>query len=160
MIIIIGAGLSGITLAQSLLRKNVSFRIFDQSPEEKPQGFGLTLREATTAKILKLLDTDELTFRQAVAVDRNWGSYALSGTNICTGERLSTGAFKASHSKDFRTNRERLRRTIRGDVKVEFGHKLVCFEASAGGVNVEFANGVKLRGGFLIAADGVHSFSQ
>jgi 2-polyprenyl-6-methoxyphenol hydroxylase-like FAD-dependent oxidoreductase len=75
MIIIIGAGISGITLARYLLDHNIPFRIFDQSPAEKPQGFGLTLREGTFTKLFEALDTTEDLFRRAVSVDRKQGSY-------------------------------------------------------------------------------------
>ena len=160
MIIIIGAGITGTTLARYLLTHDISFRIFDQSPEERPQGFGVTLREATFPKLLDLLGIDETSFRRAVAVDRKSGSYPAYGTNIVTGERYSVGPFRAGYSKDFRCNRERLRSLIRGDVEVEFGWKLVGFSSRGDGVTAEFGNGERVEGSLLVAADGVHSFSE
>src|ERR1700753_1898995 len=114
MILIIGAGISGIALARFLLNHHIPFRIFEQAPAERPQGFGITLREATFPKLFELLDTDESTFRKEVAVDRKYGSYASFATSILTGERFSVGSFRAGYSKDFRANRERLRTVIRG----------------------------------------------
>ncbi|KAF2103096.1 FAD/NAD(P)-binding domain-containing protein [Rhizodiscina lignyota] len=158
MILIVGAGISGITLARHLLNHNVQFRIFDQSLAERPQGFGLTIREATIPKLLELVGIDEIHFRKAVAVDRNHGSYSSFLTNLVTGEHYGAGAYSSGYSKDFRSNRERLRKMIQGDVKVEFGFKLVNFEMHRTGVTAEFANGIKVEGTLLVAADGVHSF--
>lgn len=150
--------MAGVTLARSLKSKDIPFRIFDQQSEWRSQGFGLTLREDTTQKLLPLLGWEEQAFRSSVAVD--WKKGLSNGfiINTLTNERFSAGSFKASYAtKDFRTNRERLRGTIMGDVKVEYGHKLISFNSTPTGVEVVFENGLKISGDVLVAADGVHS---
>jgi cation diffusion facilitator CzcD-associated flavoprotein CzcO len=47
MIIIIGAGLSGLSFARYLQTHQIPFRIFDRADEQKPQGYGLTMRQET-----------------------------------------------------------------------------------------------------------------
>ncbi|KAF1978542.1 FAD/NAD(P)-binding domain-containing protein [Bimuria novae-zelandiae CBS 107.79] len=158
MILIVGAGIAGVTLARSLESKDIPFRLFDQQTEYKSQGFGLTLREDTTAKLLPLLGLEEQDFRTRVAVDRKQGLSNSFLANTVTGERFGAGAFKAGYAtKDFRTNRGRLRGTIMASVKVEYGHKLKSFSSTTSGVKVVFENGVKVQGDVLVAADGVHS---
>lgn len=72
----------------------------------------------------------------------------------------SEATFNAAEQQDFRTNRERLWKTIRGDVDVEFSHKLVDVQQCGDGVVIEFANGHRANGSLLVAADGVHSFGE
>jgi monooxygenase len=160
MILIIGAGMAGVTLARSLATKNIPFRIFDQQPSSKPQGFGLTLRADTIAKLLPLLGVEEHDFGPCVAVDRRAGKTNTFLVDVETGARFSAASFKEGASaRDWRTNRERLRGEILGDVagRVEFGCKLSTFSATATGVRAVFENGLVVEGDVLVAADGVHS---
>lgn len=158
MILIIGAGIAGVTLARYLSSKNVPYRIFDQQTGYKPQGFGLTLREETTLKLLPLLGLDDQGFRKRVAVDRKQGLSNTFLVDTISGEHFGVGSYKEGYAtKDFRTNRERLRATILGNVNVEYGHKLRQFSRRSNGVTVQFEDGLEVDGDTLIAADGVHS---
>ncbi|KAJ4349756.1 uncharacterized protein N0V89_008374 [Didymosphaeria variabile] len=161
MILIIGAGMAGVTLARYLSSRNIPFRVFDQQAEFKNQGFGLTLRGDTISKLLPLLSLKEQELGPAVAVDRKTGKTNAFLVNVVTGERFAAASFKEGAStRDFRTNRERLRGVIMGDVagSVEYGCKLVSFMLTTSGVRVVFENGVDVEGSVLVAADGVHSF--
>ncbi|KAF3807910.1 FAD-dependent monooxygenase nscC [Colletotrichum gloeosporioides] len=160
MILIIGAGMAGVTLARYLHSHNIPFRIFDQQAHFKNQGFGLTLRSDTTAKLLPLLGLEEDDFATRVAVDRKTGKTNTFLVNLTTGERFAAASFKEGAStRDFRTNRERLRGVIMGDVagRVEYGCKLRSFSSTTSGVRAEFENRMVVEGSVLVAADGVHS---
>ncbi|OAG07977.1 FAD/NAD(P)-binding domain-containing protein [Paraphaeosphaeria sporulosa] len=160
MILIIGAGMAGVTLARFLSSRNIPFRIFDQQAEFKNQGFGLTLRADTTQKLLPLLGLEEQEFGTSVAVDRRTGRTNTFLADVETGARFAAASFKEGASaRDWRTNRERLRGAILGDVagRVEYGCKMASFTRTSSGVRVVFENGMDVEGTVLVAADGVHS---
>lgn len=162
MILIIGAGMAGVTLARQLQSNAIPFRIFDQQAEFKNQGFGLTLRGDTITKLLPLLGMQEHDFGTQVAVDRRKGKTNTFLVDLVTGEKFAAASFKeGGTTRDFRTNRERLRGLIMGDevaARVEYGCKLKEFTSTSEGVRVVFENGQQVEGDVLIAADGVHSF--
>lgn len=160
MILIIGAGMAGVTLARYLQSHAVPFRIFDQQDRFKNQNFGLTLCSDTTARLLPLLKVEEHDFGARMAVDRKTGKTNTFLVNLATGERLSVASFEEGVSaRDLRTNWERLRGVIMGDVEgmVEYGCKLQSFVSSGFGVRAEFENGMVVEGSVLAAANGVHS---
>lgn len=160
MIIIVGAGMAGVTLARSLASRDIPFRIFDQQAEYKNQGFGLTLRADTTQKLLPLLGLEEQAFGTSVAVDRRMGKTNTFLVDLESGARFAAASFKEGAStRDWRTNRERLRRIILGGVagRVEYGCKMASFASTSTGVKVVFENGMEVEGTVLVAADGVHS---
>ncbi|KAF2444721.1 FAD/NAD(P)-binding domain-containing protein [Karstenula rhodostoma CBS 690.94] len=160
MILIIGAGMAGVTLARHLDSRGIPFRIFEQQTEFKNQGFGLTLRADTTQKLLPLLGLQEDAFGKSVAVDRRTGKTNTFLVDVETGARFAAASFKEGASaRDWRTNRERLRGVIMGGVagRVEYGCKMASFGSTAEGVRVVFENGMEVDGRILVAADGVHS---
>lgn len=148
MILIVGAGLSGISLVRYLYSHNVPFRIFDQAPAHCFQGFGISLRDQSIPKLLALLDIDEQTFKREVAIDRKLGANPTDIVDAITEEVFPIPKPQYSHSayRNFRANRERLRRKIQGEVKVEFVHKLIGIQRTDPGVSVEFSNGVRAEG--------------
>lgn len=162
-ILIIGAGLAGLSLARTLQKHKIPFRIFDQASSNRFQGFGLTLHEHTISVLLELLETDDPTLRRLVSVNRRTGYMPQSLCDAATGKEFndrSEAAFNAEKFKDFRTNRERLWAMVRGRIEVEFSHKLVDMQQHNDVITAEFANGKKVEGSLLVAADGIHSFSK
>jgi monooxygenase len=119
MIIIFGAGLSGLSLARYLQAHKLPFRIFDGADEQKEQGYGLTLRQDTVERLMPVLGLSEAALRTAAAVDRKQGAMSTNLMDISTDEKLGAGAFKPEFVKDFRANRKRLRLTIQGYVRVD-----------------------------------------
>lgn len=158
MIIIIGAGIAGVSLARHLSSNDLPYRIFDQRRAWTSQGFGLTLREDTISQLLPLLGLSEAELRTQVAVDRKQGLSNNFMVDVTSGEHFGVGAFKDGYAtKDFRSNRDRLRTAIGGSVKIEYGNKLKCFSTTEDGITAEFESGLVVKGDILVAADGVHS---
>ena len=160
MIIIIGAGLSGLTLARYLQAHHVAFRIFDQSDAQRPQGYGLTMRRKAIDALLSVLGISETDFRVAVSVDRNEGAIFPHLTDTVTGEMTDNSTYSPAVVKEFRSNRRRLRLLIQGDLYTEFNHKLISVEEENDAIIACFANGVRVSGDLLVAGDGVHSFGK
>lgn len=160
MIIIIGAGLSGLTLARYLQSRDVPFRIFDQSDAQRPQGYGLTMRKRAIEGLLPILGICEESFRTAVAVDRKDGAIDSQIIDMVTGEMANVSPYSSEAIKDFRCNRKRLRLMIQGSLKIEFNHKLTSIREDNDAVVASFANGAEVSGDLLVAADGLHSFGK
>jgi len=95
-----------------------------------------------------------------VSVDRNSGTIATIVMHTKLGELLGSGVFRLDVIKSCRANRKRLRLIIQGDVRVEFMHRLIYIKEESGGVIENLENVVKVRGDYLIAADGLHSFGK
>ncbi|RKO93869.1 hypothetical protein BDK51DRAFT_6184, partial [Blyttiomyces helicus] len=156
-VLIVGAGLSGLSLARSLASRGVPFKLFDAWPESRRPGYSLTLHPASLSPLLETLRAEPATFRASVAVA---GTGNLGGiVDALTGEPVgsATGGVPGS----FRANRFRLREWLREGVEVRFDHKLVGLEAAgrftSGGVIAKFENGESVEGCLLVGADGVHS---
>ncbi|KAK4501620.1 hypothetical protein PRZ48_007429 [Zasmidium cellare] len=159
MILIIGAGLAGLSLARTLRKSGIPYRIFDQAASDRYQGYGLSLHAETMPNLLEMLELDEKTLRDQISVNKETPFLPQSLCDAVTGEAYGStaAAFHAAEHRSFRTNRERLWKTIRGDVVVEYGCKLVKIEHHEHKVVAKFANGKKVEGSLLVAADGVHS---
>ncbi|KAI5362513.1 putative FAD-binding domain, FAD/NAD(P)-binding domain superfamily [Septoria linicola] len=157
-ILIIGAGISGLTAAQALRKEGIPCRIFerDQSPFARAAGWGLTLNWALPA-FRSLLPEDILlrlpeTYVNADAVRAdqkgNFTFYDLS-----TGE----AKWKVPAGERIRVSRERLRNLLLTGLNVEWDKNVGGVTKKSSGVTISFFDGTSATGSFLIACDGAHS---
>ncbi|KAI6280403.1 hypothetical protein MCOR14_007684 [Pyricularia oryzae] len=164
-VLIIGAGISGLCLAQALHKGNVPFRIYerDSTVDHRPQGYRLKFQRPaalalseilspdiyeaflTSCAILSVGETDLDPFTAAVSKSRRGGGL---------GGNLGLNPF---HMVD-RTN---FRKTLIDSIKdrIVYGRELESYQADAesGVVVARFKNGDVVRGRFLVGADGLHS---
>ena len=163
-ILIIGAGLSGLTTARLLTNQGIPVIVFEQSPLDRSQGYGITLRDWAYSPLLEDLGnlTSVRDFQQAVATDRGvngTGWVDLTFRNNGNGDIL----FNPDPPKPgqmntiFRANRSFLRNWLAEGVDVRYGHKLESLQGEPGHIKAIFENGVLQEGSMLVAADGVHS---
>ncbi|MCJ1319462.1 hypothetical protein MMC15_004798 [Xylographa vitiligo] len=162
-VLIIGAGLSGLTLGRLLTNAGISNIVFEASPPERRQGFSITLRGWGYEALLSALgDVPLSTLRKGVASDRliggaGWLEHAR--LNNSTGEVLI--AQDSTPVAAFRANRNALRQWISDcgeeGMDIRYNHRLKSFQSKPSGVHVEFENGARFSGSLLVAADGVHS---
>ena len=162
-VLIIGAGLSGLTLGRLLTNAGISNIVFEASPPERRQGFSITLRGWGYEALLSALgDVPLSTLRKGVASDRliggaGWLEHAR--LNNSTGEVLI--AQDSNPVAAFRANRNALRQWISDcgeeGMDIRYNHRLKSFQSKPSGVHVEFENGARFSGSLLVAADGVHS---
>ena len=160
-ILIIGAGISGLTLAQACRKENIPYRIFerDLSATHRSAGWGLTLNWGLPA-FRSLLPDDILdrlpeTYVNKEAVDAGEkGSFSYY--DLSTGEaRWHTPA-----SERIRVSRERLRRLMSDGLDVEFGKVLVDVRESEDGVTVLFDDDSSADGMLLVGCDGANSVAR
>ena len=135
---IIGGGLAGLTLGQSLKQKGISAVIYDRHPSPPPYGYGITLQSWTWRYLIGLLQIDESTFRSRVAVDGR------------------SGVLKHD-SLAFRAHRGRLESLLREGLDVQLGRVLRDITSSSQGLRLAFEDGQSFLTSFVVGADGVHS---
>ncbi|MFF4605122.1 FAD-dependent monooxygenase [Streptomyces sp. NPDC001339] len=158
-VIIIGAGIGGLTAAATLRRMGLSVEIHERATELRPVGTGLSIM------------CNALTALRAVGVDLHAALHERSQSfdaihvmrsdgrpirTLRTGEiadRLESANF-AVHRADLQ---QVLLDALGDDCPVELGAKATGFTVDEDGVTVEFADGRSTRGDVLIGADGFHS---
>ncbi|KAL4914721.1 hypothetical protein BDW62DRAFT_137411 [Aspergillus aurantiobrunneus] len=173
-ILIIGAGLSGLTTARLLTNAGIPCIVFEASPPSRSQGYAISLRDWGFTSLLTALGNLPLSsLTRAVAPDRHiggWGWLDQSWRNNQTGSIILMPPRESKEKPTIlRANRNALRSWIADcgeeELDVRYEHRLTNAKASAGGdgdgddvvVTAEFSNGAQYQGSLLIAADGVHS---
>lgn len=158
-VIILGAGIGGLTLALSLHQAGIPCRVYEAVPELKPLGVGVNLlphavRELTELGLLPQLDAvgvrtkesifftehGQLIFREAAGehAGYDWPQFSI-------------------HRGDLQTvlYEETLRRL--GPGSVVCGHRCTAVTQDAEGVTVHFAEAPAVRGAIAVGCDGIHS---
>ncbi|KAH0433893.1 FAD binding domain-containing protein [Colletotrichum camelliae] len=157
-VIIIGAGVSGLLLAQHLRKNAVPFRIFERDTDltTRGVGWGLTLHWSLPA--LRSLLPDDLVARlpeayvDRAAVARGEAS-AFPFFDLSTGE-LKGASPRAPESLRIRVTRERLRRLVATGIDIQWGKGFAGYEETEDSVVVSFEDGSTCAGRVLVACDG------
>ena len=167
-VLICGAGLAGLCLAQALRRHDeVEVEVFerDNSPWDRPQGYRLhidsdgvkALHQALTPDLYNLFiatSMQPLPFTTivdtALTVQRRQPSDEHSSSQTNSAEGLP------SHINVNRATLRQILLTGLADV-IHFGKKLAHYESDEKGVTVTFEDGTTASGDLLVGADGIHS---
>ena len=157
-ILIIGAGISGLTLAQACRKQNLPYRLFerDSSATHRSAGWGLTLNWALPS-FKELIPEDILprlpeTYVNKAAVDAGEkGSFTFF--DLSTGE----AKWNVPASERIRVSRERLRKLMLTGLKIEWSKTLTNVQKIDSGVTTTFSDGTTVTGCVLIGADGANS---
>ncbi|KAF2172651.1 hypothetical protein M409DRAFT_62405 [Zasmidium cellare ATCC 36951] len=164
-VLIMGAGIGGLCLAQALKKASIPFRVFerDQAVDSRPQGYRLKL-EADAAKALEeSLDTDTYAaFVTSCAVttigETDFNPFNGNIVHSRAGGGLSgkMGLYP-SFTVDRRVFRNQLMSGIKD--KITFGKEMVSYitDEADGTITVSFKDGSSIEGSFLVGADGLHS---
>lgn len=166
-ILIIGGGIGGLTLALSLHRQGIPFRVFEATPELKPLGVGLNLlphamRELSAlglmpALLAKGVETQEYCF------------FTRNGQLVF---REPRGKFAGYEWPQVSIHRGDLHLTLAQAVReragpaLTLGHKCIAIEQEADSVIVHFRDPLtgealpSMRGAVAVACDGVNSSTR
>ena len=163
-VLIIGAGISGLSTARLLTRHGIPAIVFEQSSPERSQGYAITIRNWAYKPLLSDLDNTPMDdLERAVAVDRDLGGCGWidltlrdnsTGVTIIAPEPSKPGEMEQAL---FRANRTALRNWLSQGVDLRYEHKLSSFKGTAGDVKAVFENGEEVEGSLVVAADGLHS---
>lgn len=147
-VVILGAGLAGLTLGRCLRHKGVSSIIYDRSSSTPRHTYGITLQPWAYKPLLDVLGLDESTFRRRLAVD------SADGKGV---GRVSAG--DAPTSTPFRANRSKFESMLREGLNIHFEHSLSSARIleNDGKAELTFDGGKKLFPDVVVDATGVHS---
>ncbi|KAI0905829.1 hypothetical protein F4824DRAFT_49963 [Ustulina deusta] len=178
-ILISGAGIASLLLAQALLRASIPFRIFerDASIIFRAQGYRLRLSSEGLDAIESVLGPDG--FEKFWDACGKTGGVGFSSINAITGEPIdnsfsapkSAKAPEAAAQKVVETLSSRGGKVVgisRGEMRrqfiagcepfIDWGHQVTGYESTASGVRAIFADGSKsIEGEMLIGGEGLYS---
>lgn len=159
-ILIIGAGVGGLALAQGLHKRHVDFDVFerDVSLDSRLQGYRIKIFSEMGEKLRGLLSDEVWLEFEATCAQTNLGETTLNAPDAfmiaCRRGRLPKGA-----SLPYTVDRGMLRRTLMKGIEqnIHFGKQFARYEIEQDGVKVFFQDGSVEHGTLLVGADGARS---
>jgi 2-polyprenyl-6-methoxyphenol hydroxylase-like FAD-dependent oxidoreductase len=162
-ILIIGAGLAGLSLAQALRQHGIPFRIFerDDSRSFRAQGYRIRISSEGAASLQRLLPNHLYETFEGTCAPVIHGGHALDALTATEQEFNVPGGKARGNQQDKAYNADRavLRGLLMSGLEdvIEFGKKFDRFEAVQEGVVAHFIDGTFVEGSVLIGADGARS---
>ncbi|KAH8895366.1 putative monooxygenase [Thozetella sp. PMI_491] len=150
-VLIVGAGLSGLTLAQILRKNGISFEVFerDESADARTQGWAIALHGPVLADLKADLPEDigpiEST-NHLTPLDHLPAQFVFYDSRK---PDVRVGVEDDETGKIVRANRQRLRDYLRTDIPVQYDKKVTRVEEGYGKVSVYFENGSSATGDML-----------
>lgn len=170
-VVIIGAGLGGLCLAQGLRKNGISVAVYekDASPFSRSQGYCIRIDQTGRHALQACLPPHRyLAFERTCAGSASGPNAGVAGVNTVNG-RLETLAGKwvdswrdgrHGETPDLRADRQTMRRVLLDGLQdcVHFGKQFLHYEERDDGkVLAHFVNGASVTADVLVAADGIHS---
>lgn len=164
-VIIVGAGISGLCLAQALNKARIPFRVFerDAALDSRPQGYRLKLQADASKALAEILPEDIYNeFQTSCAIlsvgESNFSPFSGHITHSRSGGGLSG---KLGLSPTYTVDRATFRRTLTKGIshRITFNKDLETFtvDEHSNKVSVTFKDGEVIHGRFIVGADGLHS---
>jgi 2-polyprenyl-6-methoxyphenol hydroxylase-like FAD-dependent oxidoreductase len=163
-VIIIGGGISGLSLALSLHQVGIACRVYDAVPTLSPLGYGINLQPNAVRELFALGLGGELA--TAGILTQELAFYNKHGQLIWTEPRGRAAGYRWPQIS---ISRGELHRILLGAIRerlggeaVVTGHRLTSFEQRGDTVLARFVDPVgkpvgEATGDLLIGADGIHS---
>ena len=168
-VLIIGAGLGGLCLAQTLRKAHIDVEVFerDASPWDRPQGYRLHLEADALNALREVLPPKLHQLFEATAM-RTEPFTTILKTDLSVAKRIPTDDGQdARYWPEFLSDEKIHCNVDRGTLReiallglencCHFNKQLTSYESTAGGVVATFADGTSANGHVLIGADGIHS---
>lgn len=166
-VLIIGAGLGGLCLAQALHQHDVEVEVFerDKSLWDRPQGYRLHLDSDGVNALYQSLSPELYKLFDATSM-KPFPFTTLVDTQLAIQHRLSDDEPKSAQSylshglpSHLNVNRATLRQILLTGLEdmIRFGKKLAHYESDEKGITVTFEDGTTAKGDLLVGADGIRS---
>ncbi|KAL9096259.1 MAG: hypothetical protein Q9165_001782 [Trypethelium subeluteriae] len=164
-VLVIGAGIGGLCLAQGLKKAGIDFLVFERDLSEacRPQGYRLKLESDASEALRESLPSSVYkTFEASCAVSAVGETDFDPISGACIRSRAGGGlagqqGLRASYTVDRATFRSVLMTGI--EDRVIFGRELTSYESGQGNDTViaKFRDGLQTTGCLLVGADGSRS---
>jgi 2-polyprenyl-6-methoxyphenol hydroxylase-like FAD-dependent oxidoreductase len=150
-ILIIGAGLGGLALAQGLVKSGFNVTVFerDESPTSRSQGYRISIRSLGMKALAALLAPEKMSrlFLAKVA--------DVGDGFTCANEKMET-LFAIPQGQDAAVQflRSELRNLLQEGSDIEWNKRLITFEDKGDQIIAYFEDGSSATGSLLIGCDG------
>ncbi|KAF5346035.1 hypothetical protein D9757_001253 [Collybiopsis confluens] len=185
-VLVVGAGVGGLTLAQGLVKHGIKVTVFerDASSSFRAQGYRFRVNPNGSAALKYLLRHDLFTqFERSAAISRLGGTrMKYDGTVLSTGEGFgaiaaamgrrpgpsppggqgtgSPAASTGTHDGVYTVDRTLFRALLLQNLDIRFGKQITKYILdcpSPGNVTIHFNDGSSETGDFLVGAEGLRS---
>ena len=150
-ILIIGAGLGGLALAQGLVNAGFSVTVFerDESCTSRTQGYRISIRSLGMSALTAILTPDRLS--QARVADVGDGF-------TCTNEKMEPlFAVPQGTGAAVQFLRSELRSLLQEGIDIQWNKRLLKFKDNGDQIIAHFADGTSASGNLLVGCDGAAS---
>ncbi|KAJ5769012.1 hypothetical protein N7520_003571 [Penicillium odoratum] len=160
-VIIVGAGITGLVLAQALKKHSIPFEIYERDPDplHRGKGWGITIHWALDS-LIECLPRHIIDRLPEAYVDpeatRNGENGNFLFFNLRTGEAL----WQVPPSKRIRMAREKFRRLLMDGIEVKWNHTFNNFEPSGSATKATFTTPIgshTTEGSIIVGCDGSQS---
>lgn len=150
-ILIIGAGLGGLGLAQGLVRNGFHVTVFerDQSPTSRAQGYRISIRSLGVAALTALLTPEHMKRLSQARIANVGDGFTCANENMEPLLRIPQG-----QDAVVELLRSKLRSLLQEGIHIEWNRRLVRFEDRGNRVIVHFEDGSSAAGDFMVGCDG------
>ncbi|KAL8742486.1 MAG: hypothetical protein Q9190_005034 [Brigantiaea leucoxantha] len=161
-VLIIGAGITGLCLAQALKKNDVPFSVFERDPtvSARGKGWGLTIHWGLDT-FLSLLPQHIIDRLPEVYVNPEASQKGENGNFLFFDLRSGETRYKVPPSKRIRVSRERLRALLLDGLDVQWSKTLTSISTpSSDSITAHFSDSTASTGTLLVGADGTRSATR
>ncbi|KAF9922479.1 hypothetical protein FBU30_007368 [Linnemannia zychae] len=155
-VLIVGAGIAGLTLGMLLNKTDIPFEIYERAPEVKPLGSAMYFN-AATANIFRQCGI----YEEFVSMGKQVFSMQLCNENREVNFSMSfEGQDKDFGANGYIVSRPKVYDLILRQIpkeRIHFGMKVLSMDQGGNGVVLRFSNGTEAEGDILVGADGAYS---
>ena len=160
-VVIIGAGIGGLTLALLLRRRGIAAEVLEQAAEPREVGAAVGLA-ANATRVLADLGLAGGLARASTEPSRMIHRDGRDGRPVCVtgGPGWYRATFGAPFYNVHRASLQRLLTRAVGPERVHLGCYATGLEEGAAGMRVRCSSGAVFDAGLVVGADGVHSLAR
>jgi len=158
-VLIAGGGIAGLVMGLTLHQLGLPFRIYERVADPRPLGVGINLQPNAVRELFDLgleAELDRIGIRT-----RQYGFYTRSGREIWVEPRGLWAGYNwpqlSLHRGKFQMLLLETLRARAGADCVVTGAEVAGFETSDSGATLLLADGRRVEGSVILAADGIHS---
>jgi len=154
-IVIVGAGLGGLTAAAFLEQEGIDFHIYEQAAKLEEVGAGINL-DSNATRILKQLGLEEKLMEVSVPLDQVWEFRNWTDGRILHSEPFNA-KFESPHVVVHRGDLQNVLKRAIPREKISLNKRCINVDQNDNRAKVTFDNGSTVEANIVIGADGPHS---